>query len=836
MLPDFLQSTFKTYKEDTNTVASWLAVKARQCGYPADLLTNSYQLKRTARKEAKEGKNSLTGLTYVIQVKDFISLAEFIAGFTKPVVQVPHALVKALNRAIELRSLHNDWSRTQQSSFESDDAHSYFLGILERTREVLRPRMPVVDDSISGTFASLSLAAGRPNTQSAEPAGNIFDHLKLEEPTQAFLDAPEVVQANHARPSNEPRYEAEVVQSPEEKYLAAHCLFQDIRNIRSFLRALWANYRDHQVDLVAASITTNTAVDLVRGLESDFTQQYPDMAGYEEISRLFYAVQCVHRGHHPNYKERADDHFNFKMYDIAEESMLPTYIILSSLQDVISPVHALVYKPGHFGNRDKRTTWAQKPAREKFQDDKLVLLEGFPDLHLLATTSKQKPLAEDDFLRGIRDMEPDRDIPLWLVFAAQCFLDTQHVLEHELDRGYADLKRTATTIKTTIEENLDFHTSLRVTNWPKENDLVMKEMISVIDQWVLKDLLAERARKLRKNLGVEQQERFRLLRQYPLLCGLFIFALKSRFQEMGITFVNAWGSVMYTAHLYNAVRQEKLLKTAWKDMEFVIMMQSPEILFIGNVPSNLEEYFKRFLLSMGYSATAFASNRRTNIGAMASARGPRSLKELGHVDKIFGDRYCNNAAAVAFTWKSIQALVDAKIEIDSEDEDEAQEGASSEAKQTASGTLVRRSSHRGTSIPTLGFLEDLANALHAEQVEMSIDYLLLHRTCWQLLRQVNIACKSKLLEMYGGGYLEKENQLPFVVGYIFMAATQTKKVANLLLPKLTEEVTSKLLATAGGVVEKYVKTKSTGDTLVRMLRREYGYNLDFGELDDLVSR
>lgn len=149
--------------------------------------------------------------------------------------------------------------------------------------------------------------------------------------------------------------------------------------------------------------------------------------------------------------------------------------------------------------------------------------------------------------------------------------------------------------------------------------------------------------------------------------------------------------------------------------------------------------------------------------------------------------------------------------------------------------LVARSSKRsGTSTSMLGFLEDVANGLHAEQVEMSIDYLLLHRTCWQLLRQVNVICKAKLLEMYGGGYLDKENQLPFVVGYIFMTATQTKKVANLLLPRRTEEVTSKLLAMAGEAVEKFVKKKSSGDVLVRMLRREYGYCLDFGELEGLV--
>ncbi|KAL8734027.1 MAG: hypothetical protein Q9166_001788 [cf. Caloplaca sp. 2 TL-2023] len=797
MLPDFLQSNFKTYKEDTNTIAIWLAVKAKQCGYSADLLYNPssqsaqpQRLKGKARKEAKEAQRN--------------------GSTQKPVVQVPPPLVKALNRAIELRSLHNDWSRKQQSSIESDQAHSYFLGILERTREILRPRMPAVDHSISKPFASLSIATGSSGPESCQQSANIFDHLKLEESSQEFLDAPEMVQIVAADPTSESRYEAETVQSPEEKYLATHCLFQDIRNIRNFLRSLWTNYKDHNIDLIAASLTTNTAVHLVCDLENDFTQRFPDMSGYEEISQFFYTVQCAHRGQHPSYKERADDHLNFKMYDIAEEIMLPTYIILSSLQDVISPTHALVYKPGYFGHRDRRTTWAQKSPREKFQDDKLVLLEGFPDLHLLATmTTKHTPLAEDEFFRGIRGMAPDREIPLWLVFAAQCFLDAQHVLEGDLSCGYEDLRRTASTIKTTIEENFDFHSFLSIANWPKQNDVPLKEMISVIDQWVLKDILVEKNRKLQQNLGVSQEEPFRLLRQYPLV---WIVHLRPRSPFP-----------RDCRYLFKCA--------AWKDMELVIMLQSPEILFVGDAPNNLEEYFKRLLLSMGYSATAFAANRRTNIGPQASARGPRSLKELGQVGKLFGNRYCNNAPTVAFTRESIQPIVDAKME-DSDDEDE---DSSNRPKQAASGALLARSIKRsGTSISTLGFLEDIANALHAEQLEISIDYLLLHRTCWQLLRQVNVACKPKLLEMYGGGYLEKENQLPYIVGYIFMAATQTKKVANVLLPRRTEEVTSKLLAMAGEAVGQFIRKNSTGDVLVRMLRREYGYALDFGELDDAI--
>ena len=41
MLPNFLQSSYLTYKEDTDVLAKWLAVKAKQCGYPADLLSPS---------------------------------------------------------------------------------------------------------------------------------------------------------------------------------------------------------------------------------------------------------------------------------------------------------------------------------------------------------------------------------------------------------------------------------------------------------------------------------------------------------------------------------------------------------------------------------------------------------------------------------------------------------------------------------------------------------------------------------------------------------------------------------------------------------------------------
>lgn len=185
MLPDFLQSSLKIYKEDTNTIATWLAVKAKQFGYPADLLDHtdekfsssssqssqpSIRLKGKARKQAKDAQKEQGKLSeipanssdtlerpYIIKVKDFTTLAEYVAGSKKPVVKVPKDLVAALNRAIELRGQHNVWSLGQDGSDEptvkadANKSHSYFLGILERTREILKPRMPsdMIDDFLS---------------------------------------------------------------------------------------------------------------------------------------------------------------------------------------------------------------------------------------------------------------------------------------------------------------------------------------------------------------------------------------------------------------------------------------------------------------------------------------------------------------------------------------------------------------------------------------------------------------------------------------------------------------------------------------------------------------
>lgn len=534
MLPSFLQPSYQAYREDTDILAKWLAIKAKHCGYSADLSTpldlstatpqparSSPDLKGAARKKGKRGgkkakkarnaknagKENVPSLenpdrptdaaTYIIKVKDFATLAECIARFDKPVVEVPVTVVEVLNRAIELRQQHYIWSRAWVESKQSVDVEDSdqslvdFLGILERTRDILKPRMPsnMINDLRLKPF-SRSGDQKNSDAWANEQISSMFDSLDIQEPSQSFLDAPDEQLETDTSDSREPNYEAEQLQGMEEQYLATHCLFQDLKQIRSFLRQLWTSYKNGNIALVAASITTNTAIDFVRGLEQDILHRFPDKRGYGTIVPLFYCSQCSSRGHGPLSKQEPDDAINFEVYDLAEAIMLPTFLTLESLQRDISPDHVPMYESGHYGVRDTTTPWTEKSDREKVRDDDLVLMEAFPDFILMSTISSGVLLSEDELIRGIRQMAPGKIIPLWLVFAVQCFLDTQHVLDRDVGRGHTELQRTATAIRASITQNLKFHKSFQNENLSWQNDAQLVASIDQIEWWIHQDLVA----------------------------------------------------------------------------------------------------------------------------------------------------------------------------------------------------------------------------------------------------------------------------------------------------------------------------------------------------------
>jgi len=183
---------------------------------------------------------------------------------------------------------------------------------------------------------------------------NVFKHLTVEEPSEAFLEASSVVAPHKPESHDGPRFVvvAERPQTTAEKWSAAHCLLHDVKKIRRSINGFWTRYRAGNITLTAASIATNTATEIIRQKQEDYDAAFPGHAGFENPIKDFYAVQRFHRQEMPNKREQAGDIINVAMYDVADGILLPAYTLMASLSEIIMPNQLPMYRPGTFGQRD----------------------------------------------------------------------------------------------------------------------------------------------------------------------------------------------------------------------------------------------------------------------------------------------------------------------------------------------------------------------------------------------------------------------------------------------------------------------------------------------------
>lgn len=87
--------------------------------------------------------------------------------------------------------------------------------------------------------------------------------------------------------------------------------------------------------------------------------------------------------------------------------------------------------------------------------------------------------------------------------------------------------------------------------------------------------------------------------------------------------------------------------------------------------------------------------------------------------------------------------------------------------------------------------------------------------------------RNDLIPIYGPDYMQKENELLFIVGYILMTATHSLGLGDLLKAKQPGvEVTSKVLEGARYVVEGMVESGAGGLIVEQILPRALELHID----------
>lgn len=616
---------------------------------------------------------------------------------------------------------------------------------------------------------------------------NRFAGLVVFEPSAEFLSAPDFERPTKTQ-NDENRYESGPMTSIEDAFFALTALVNDMNRVRSRIQWIWSGYKTGLVDLAAAAIATNTAIDLVRNMMEDVLPLLQLHGGLGSMLQRFHMMQCLLKGYNLDdmthaWTESCNDNSNYETYEVASDTYLGAYRLLAGFAAVLQPTGIPLYKEGMYGQFDPNSDPSRKTGRQKFLDDRALLMPLFTDL-MIVVRGFDNWLAKDEFIRGMEELDTTKQVPFYAVFAAQVFLDITYELGPNIERPFITMRNSMNFMDKDIEAHFEFHAKLKIRIWPASNDAALRELQRHI-RWIESDpVRAVHTRLLRNlNANIPEIKFHRLFRMSPVISGLMLYHFRARYHSVGTALANAWGSIQYCEHLYNALQRQELLRRRWFDMDVVYTNLGVESFFVGSEnPKTLTDCFLKFCLHMGTSAAAMSARRRKNTSLFSKA-GPRGLKDdASPVQSMFEPRYVQQNGQFGLTPEHVNHIIELSLfEQEGSDEDgtlilgqiedpeKLREKKKWQRQQKRQGS--RNTTNEGCRMTVEHLIKQLVYVLHAETLEFSFPYMHMHRECWQVLRAVHKSCDAVLRELFTSAYMQRESELPFVVGWILMAAS-----------------------------------------------------------------
>ncbi len=389
-------------------------------------------------------------------------------------------------------------------------------------------------------------------------------------------------------------------------------------------------------------------------------------------------------------------------------------------------------------------------------EDKIILLERLPVFCVLGQ-ARHELFSLDELTKGLATLYRTKEIPLWLAFAAQIFLDITHVLRDSIGDAYIQIKRTAIVTKINMSRVMD--SPLHSVNWPKQNQQHTKDIWNIAQNWVMTDGIDRLSHAFYSgSFPMRDREPYGLLRSHPLLCGTIESSLRLSLRETGIHLSMAWGSILYVGHLYNALRQAQIIDLEWLDMDLFIAIHSAKTLFVGDLPTTVEDCKKRYDLMMGVAVENFARNKK-NRGSgkvVHSKAGPRDWQTDSPIVHTIKERYLTQRGSIEWSVQNIEAILN-------------------EANQQSLPQHLRNRWNTSHQLSHMQLLEIFRSALLAEQKVLRYDYISMHFRCLDFLRLLRVEIDEELKSQFGPEYLEREDQLSTLVGYILMTAVMFER-------------------------------------------------------------
>ena len=798
-------STIHIYDQRMEQIAAWLIETTDACNSEAPPpyskpagQPSSMRLKGKARKEAKKLKdaaNSEVPMTadkkasvFKIKVDQFPELASKIMGSRGDAYKVPDVILKMAQDVLELRQEYDlfiDGGPSADADQKPRVGDRCFSIIKDMVRVLKRDTEEPVSKVPVGVYSNPQ--TGNMERQSSNNELEDLARILACLHSSTAPPGPNTVIASFTprKPSHPSRFLTDPGLFRDSVYLGLYCLFKDINSIRLSVRDIWTNYTLGQNTLVHASIMTHHAIGIVKCMEENFLGNHPFIPDGETVIRLFQAIALMDRNKNPVVdKERNalaehghDDHD----VKIDRWCYFPIVNVLRAFCEFIQPG-----KPRHvtleaLKGSEHHADGRAKIAKDIRIEDIAILLEALNDCVVLSTRVAQSD--QDSITASVREMCVTKRVTLELCFASQVHLDMSHVVGDNKGQGFLSLHDFGTEAKECLTKALSFPPSSR--NWPVGFHESLEEMISYINRIIVVDVFTtlEEEAYAPNCARPAKNESFGLLRRNPFLCGTQSKHIARGMHNVGKTLALNSGSILFVAHLYNALRQTLHLEIEWPPLELCISALTCDRLFGGDAPKTLQQCSDICMAIL-----------KERVGAFVCSEAWRKRPRPHGLERV--TRYW-----AARPWSPKVGKENPTV-------------PSSSVDAELPGRTWRL--WETTRPPNPLELMDLLEVDTREECRiLSYNFVGIHFICLDLLRKLRSALHDTLVPYISEEYIKQEDQLPLIAGYIVAVAGKSSDGIGKMAGGQGKE---SILGRAGDVMKDFIEMDSQHNTVPYLQR------------------
>lgn len=375
---------------------------------PVPVLNTQPSLKVKARKLAKESRErqnfqeSLLVLRapsnkYIITTAEILKQAKFVTGK----IELPQAVRKVLQRAIQARERCANWFESSKFGNQSSNrGHQHFIELLQ---DILSALDQGRNDRSYPNSTDVPCKTSR-KSKDTEPSwteiSNSFRNLDVED----YLEEDSEVENDEERP--EPNNDTTATCELEEESLEMKMsmmifyFFEDLHRIQNFQHKIWKRYKDKTMDLLSATLITNTAFELVRRSEQEILSSAPKLfskkRSYDSIAAVIFYANGHNTGKNPAQKMELKEWLLPTPFD--DFIYLPTARILMKYDNLCKmepahPIPSLPLRAAYISCPEILGT----PYMDKKEQEDVLLSQLIIDLDLFDTYNR---LTNEDETRG----------------------------------------------------------------------------------------------------------------------------------------------------------------------------------------------------------------------------------------------------------------------------------------------------------------------------------------------------------------------------------------------------------------------------------------------------